>query len=318
MRRTKKRSPKAGFTLVELLVVIAIIGILIALLLPAVQFARESARRTECSNNLKQIGTALHLHHDAKRYLPAGGLESATLIDAYRRQNIPPGVEHGWMVFILPFMDQEPVFNKYLFEFDWRAPENREARESFIVTFTCPSTPNRKAFDQFSPAGFGTIRSAPSDYGVLNGFSDQLFPLGLVDADSHRVRVGMMRVNELANFSECVDGLTNTTWIVEDSGRTDRWVAKRRLLSTGRYSGASWADRDNEFIMHGFTYDGLAQPGPCPLNCTNNNEIYSFHPNGSNILMGDASVRFLGDQTPIRLVARLITRRAMEPIGELP
>ncbi len=193
MAAHRSRSRKTGFTLVELLVVIAIIGILVALLLPAVQFARESARRTQCSNNMRQIGASMHLHHDTMRHLPPGALDAANLNDAYRRYNVPAGVEHGWAIFIMPYMEQEQLWNMYKLQFDWRAPENREPREVIITTFLCPSSPEGRRLRTFNHATFGQVRAAATDYGVCNGIDGgPLFNLGLIDAQTNAARVGMM------------------------------------------------------------------------------------------------------------------------------
>lgn len=319
MPRSRLRPSHVGFTLVELLVVIAIIGILMALLLPAVQFARESARRAECSSNLRQIGLALHMHHDIMRHLPPGAIDHPTNVtDAHRRYEITPGIEHGWAIFLMPYMEQEQLWNHYDLKRDWRAPENREAREVIIHTFICPSCPERRRYRTFNHATFGQVKSAATDYGVCNGINGgPLFSRGLIDAESNARRVGMMRVNELQTFADCLDGLTNTFWIAECSGRPARYNAGR-VRATGTVSGASWADRENEYIVHGFSNDGLTSTGPCALNCTNANEIYSFHPQGAHVIMGDGSVRLLPQQTPMRLVARLVTRQAFEVIGDLP
>jgi len=88
------------------------------------------------------------------------------------------------------------------------------------------------------------------------------------------------------------------------------------MRSNGRFSGAGWADRDNEGILHGYDITGTTSGGPCPINCTNDNEIYSFHPNGAMVAMGDGSVRFLSKTVNIRTVARLITRSAGETVGD--
>ena len=318
MTANRTRIPRRGFTLVELLVVIAIIGVLVALLLPAVQFAREAARRMQCANNMRQIGAALHLHHDTWRHLPPGALDATARNDAYERYSIPAGVQHGWAIFIMPYMEQEQLWNRYKLDLDWRDPQNRESREVIITTFLCPSSPEGRRLRTFNDATYGQVRAAATDYGVCNGVDGApLFALGLIDAETNSSRIGMMRVNQLNNFSECIDGLTNTFWVTECGGRPQRYRANR-LKASGTVSGAGWADRENEYIIHGFTNDGVTSTGPCPLNCTNANEIYSFHPQGAHVLMGDASVRLLPQTTHMKLVARLVTRQAREVIGDLP
>jgi prepilin-type processing-associated H-X9-DG protein len=95
-------------------------------------------------------------------------------------------------------------------------------------------------------------------------------------------------------------------------GRPDRYRVGR--LISGTFSGGGWADRDNEYITHGFTGDGVSEPGPCAVNCTNDNEIYGFHPNGAMIAMADGSARFLSNNVPIRIVGALITRSGNEVV----
>ncbi|MBM3997940.1 MAG: DUF1559 domain-containing protein [Planctomycetes bacterium] len=315
MKPSAARNTVRGFTLVELLVVIAIIGILVALLLPAVQAAREAARRTQCSNNIRQIGLALHSFHDARKFFPPGSITTSTSVAAMGTKNalgIPIGVEHGWAVFILPYVEQQPLYDQYRFDLDWRDPGNLGPREQQLSVFQCASSPGRGRYDQYTPTGFSAIRAAPSDYGVNNGISTDLGPLNVVDAESIASPQGVMRVNRLQSFADITDGSSNTMWICEDAGRPTRYVTGRRVLGSGRYSGAGWADVDNEYITHGYSYDGLTSIGPCPINCTNNNEIYAFHPQGAQCMFGDASVRFLSQTTSIRIVARLLTRSGRE------
>jgi prepilin-type N-terminal cleavage/methylation domain-containing protein/prepilin-type processing-associated H-X9-DG protein len=126
-------SPRRGFTLVELLVVIAIIGILIALLLPAVQAAREAARRMECTNNLKQLGLAMHNYHDTFRRLPFGsGGKSGTATYA---------IAGTWPAMILPFMEQKPLYDQFNFKLPMDDAANKLAVETVVVEFICPSDP---------------------------------------------------------------------------------------------------------------------------------------------------------------------------------
>ena len=145
---------RSGFTLVELLVVIAIIGVLVALLLPAVQFAREAARRVQCSNNLRQIGIGIHNFHDAMKMAPPGAVSGASVREPHTRFSIPTGVEHGWAVFLLPFAENKPIADKYQWNFDWRAPENAVARETRVPIFQCPSTPTATRTVSFTFSSF--------------------------------------------------------------------------------------------------------------------------------------------------------------------
>ena len=319
-----------GFALVELLVVIAIIGILVALLLPAVQAAREAARRMQCSNNLKQMGIAAHNFLDTYKSLPQGAVRpTGTPTEAHLKFRIPNvGVNHGWAVFLLSFSEQKPLFDRYDLTQDWKSPANQFVRETQMPLFQCPSTPNRGRTDSFPSATFGTIVGACTDYGVCNAINGTLFTRGLVDLETNNNRFGIMLANNLAipigvvapsrdlpKAAEIVDGLSNTMLICEDNGRPNRYGIGR-ILTAGRYTGGMWADDANEFALHGFDRALMTVMGSCPINCTNDNELYSFHPGGAMILLADGSVRFLAETLEIRLIARLITKAAGEPIGD--
>ena len=120
-----------------------------------------------------------------------------------------------------------------------------------------------------------------------------------------------MRVNETQRFAEVSDGLSNTMWICEIAGRPTVYRARKQRF-TGRRPGSSVLDRENEYILHGFNAAGTANPGPCHMNCTNGDEMYSFHPVGVMCMFGDASVRFMSDTTEFRIVAAAITRAGGE------
>jgi prepilin-type N-terminal cleavage/methylation domain-containing protein/prepilin-type processing-associated H-X9-DG protein len=302
-----------GFTLVELLVVIAIIGVLVALLLPAVQMAREAARRTQCSNNLRQIEIGLHSFHDSYTFLPPGAISSSTG-NAALKLNLKSGAIHGWAIFIYPYIEQKNLADLYKWDKHWYDAENKPVREQHVSTFICPSAPVKRRLDNSSTSGV-SWSAAASDYGVCNGVdAANLFPLGLIDKGTRFKPNGAMRVNELQKFSDISDGLTNTFWIAEAGGRPQLYRSKSLRVGTSRAAGASMIDRDNEFIMHGFNAAGTSNPGPCPMNCTNGDEIYSFHPGGVQVAMGDGSVRFLSSVTPLRIVAALISREGKDPV----
>lgn len=310
MRTNRLHTPTRGFTLVELLVVIAIIGVLLAILLPAVQYAREAVRRIQCANNLKQIGIGVQTHHDALRVVPPAGVDGVVLTNVHNRFNIPAGMEHGWFVFLLPYMEQQPLFDKYQLARDWRSAENQVVRETQLPLLSCPSTPNQGRLDKTFTGG-RTIFAAISDYAPDTSISTRLKSPDLIDVLSDKSPLGMIRVNSLLNFSECSDGLSNTLIIAEDSGRPTRYRTKGKSVA-GSCSGAGWTDRAAEFVTDGYTLDGTTNPGPYAINVTNDNEIYSFHPGGASVLFADGSVHFLPDTTDIRIVARLITVAANE------
>jgi len=311
------RGRRAGFTLVELLVVIAIIGILVALMLPAVQMAREAGRRMQCSNNLKQIALALHNFEQTYGHLPPGGVSGSTSTEAHKAFRIPTRIEHGWAVFLLPYLEHQALYDTYDFRRDWRTPQNRAARETNLSVFKCPSTPDEHRMDSQTFGGYGVVESAVSDYGVNNAINRSLYALRVIDEQSYRNPYGVMRVNQLQRFADIDDGLSNTMWIFEDAGRPIHWLANHTMGTRRNISGTGWANRHNEYITHGYNFSGTGSPGACAINCTNNNEIYSFHINGAQGIVGDGSVRFVSEAVEMRVIGRLLTRQAGE-IVELP
>jgi len=304
-----RRSCRDGFTLIELLVVIAIIAVLIGLLLPAIQKVREAANRTTCQNNLKQIGLALNNYQTQHGYFPPGALRSpdtGTVGPFFQRFGVTAnGVRHSWTVFILPHLEQDPLQSRYNLNADWASAANQAARETIIPIFLCPSTPGGSSrFNQKTVNGV-MIRAAPGDYAPNNAYSADLEGLGLVDVAV--IRNGVLQVNQAWSIPEIRDGTSHTSVIAEDAGRPSLWRAGRQI-NTGGQTDGGWADHDNEYITHGFTTDGASNPGPCHTNCTNNNEVYSFHTGGANHVFADGSVHFLRASMDIRLFVRFLTR----------
>lgn len=318
------RRPRQGFTLIELLVVIAIIAVLIALLLPAVQQAREAARRTQCKNNLKQLGLAMHNYHDTFRSFPMGWMfdQSTTLPNA-----------HAWGSMILPFLEQGNLSDMYNFSHAFAAPagpyaglypdsRNQEVVTTKLSVYICPSSPsNGEIYEDTTSFQPLTWRASASDYTAVSGFLGALHddfvipitgPFGgrhgmLLDitVDPDGVRSGTIR-----RMSDITDGTTNTLLVGELAGRPTLYENNRPV--SGFASGGGWGDPLNgENWFSGSLYDGTygSNGGPCFINCSNDRGrgLYSFHTGGAHVLMCDGSVQFISESTDAPNFCKMIT-----------
>ncbi len=275
----------------ELLVVIAIIGILVALLLPAVQAAREAARRLRCTNNLKQIGLAIHNYETGFGMFPPPKTRD-------------PG--HNMLTFILPYLEREAVYDKFDLSRNWSATVNKPARDVEIEVFLCPTTPGNRIV--------GNRRYYVSDYAVCENFPGSADRTRLINEGQISKRknwFGLFRPDYKgpSTVAGVQDGLSNTFMLFEDAGRPMKYLENGRRGDPDAspkepMSGAAWADDDAEFWIH-HTCNGSQV-----INCTNNNEIYSFHPGGANFLYGDGSVHFHAENMDVETFVSLFTRAA--------
>jgi prepilin-type N-terminal cleavage/methylation domain-containing protein/prepilin-type processing-associated H-X9-DG protein len=323
------RNRSRGFTLVELLVVIAIIGVLVALLLPAVQAAREAARRSSCTNNLKQIGLAMHNFHDTNNKLPSNIRPSAVSTVRIR-----------WATYILPFMEQTPLYDRIDFNKNWSdqtinasGVTNQQCFATRIPNYECPSAPNGTIVDGAPPPETWAPIVANGDYSGFYGVDPQLETIGLVEPGTARVDGGGLSKTINLKFANFTDGLSNTLHITESAGRPDVYRRRKLFLAAtptnNRVNGGGWCRPATELnILRGASPDGYTIPGPVAINATNGEvlgtyphpfynvdgtgQIYSFHSTGANALYVDGSVRFISSNVPIRVISAVVTRSGAE------
>ena len=303
----RQRAARRAFTLIELLVVIAIIAVLIGLLLPAVQKVREAAARTKCQNNMKQLGLALQSYHSQAGFFPPGGISPASggVPNAVAKKLgiTANDVYHTWSPFLLPFLEQTALGGQYDMNKSW------ETQSAVIGTpvavFVCPSTPGGSTRVTTKTVRGSAVTAAPGDYAPNYGYDAGLETGMYVDVAA--TRSGVLEPNKVWSIPEVRDGTSNTAVISEDAGRPDLGRAGKLVTANGSTAG-SWADRDNTYITHGANAAGTASPGPCHTNCTNGDEVYSFHTGGANHVFADGSVHFIPASTDIRLFVKLLTR----------
>ena len=327
-------SRRSGFTLIELLVVIAIIAVLIALLLPAVQSAREAARRSQCINNLKQIGLACHNFENTRQILPPTWVATNDLLGG--ANTLPPNNPnyeppcpiqmtevcpnsldiHSFVPLIMPFIEQGNLFNGYNLKIHFATFDNTTVTSAQLNVMICPSVGTFRIEPYTNPPLVPyTVNFGCGDYAVDDGVSASWLALNNIPNPAGTDVLGMLHGNIARKIADVTDGLSNTIMISEDAGRPNFYVLGKQLQYGTSYSwyrngtpptqgnegsGAGWADYGSEFYTDG---DGSNQH----TNYSSNNEVYAFHPGGANHVFGDGSVHFVKTTTSPAIFTALIS-----------
>ena len=292
-RNSAFRLPRSAFTLVELLVVITIIGILIALLLPAVQAAREAARRMQCSNNLKQLGLALHVYHDTNKCFPPASVTDMVVNSvAFNRISLHARV--------LPFMEQRPLYDLVDFNVVWDPASdggiNQAARRTRVDTLLCPSfqkEASEEEDDEWTTHYYGVMGAkginpvTGADYAVQQwypGASPAYFGGGHAEN-------GMLYRNSSVKIRDVIDGTSNTLLMGEISwkgGYFGPWLAG---LSNGL--ALSYASKNVTYPLNSFSIDFYDE--------WNSLSFGSMHPGGAHFLFADGSVHFISENIDLAI-----------------
>jgi len=285
---------KPGFTLIELLVVIAIIAVLIALLLPAVQQAREAARRSQCRNNQKQIGLAIHNYHDTHRVFPPNAANNA----------ITNGF--SWIAMILPYIDQAPLYNQL--NFNYKLNENTITKnltsiQTQLPALLCPSDPTPSVRTDVAntwawPAVTGTPPTKTVGVTCYYGFWG---------TQTNNTYPGLFPRTPFQSLSmrDVIDGTSNTIMVGERSPSYSPWAA--------------WSSANGTWVISQYRINTVraAEPTPVVKEADTNGRYgaASFHVGGMHVLMADGSVHFLSENMNLTTYQQLVRYNDNLPVG---
>jgi len=315
---------RMAFTLIELLVVIAIIGVLIGLLLPAVQKVREAAARLKCQSNLRQIGLALHDYHDANSNFPPGAIYA------------PAGVwGHSFWILILPFVEQQNYYDG----FDkigntpnsnnctgWVGGGGNAHNQAFvdskvIPVLLCPSSPMDPLYD-FRATGNGPTKVFLTCYAGIAGAKDG--PSTVQDGDGYLSRDGVLIAHDPIKLTDVSDGTSNTMAVAEqsdyckDASGNNIDIYCRAACTHGFQMGIAPGDARTfqmTTVLHPINEKSYNATG-VGINCGHNSAIQSAHSGGANVAFADGSVHFLAESINIQTLYDLANRNDGHVLGD--
>jgi hypothetical protein len=309
------RCRRSGFTVLEILILCGVFVVVLALSFPGLVRVRETSNRATCANQLRRLGEACNGFENTYGFFPSSIKEL--------------GPQRSWVLQVLPWIGEGELAQHYDYQKPWYDPANADAVGHQLPLFYCPSSPagprtvsGTAHVKKTSPMGDRVVVLVPfaeaacTDYAVIHQVRTETFTRGFVD----KAGPGLLAEDLFPRRSDVPDGLANTLLIVESAARPDEWMAGRLTRHDIMPADAPWASRDNDFSLRGFTWDPATQvysnavSGPCAVNCSNVEGVYSFHPGGAQAVFGDGTVRFLPDTLTTRLLARLVTRAGNEPV----
>jgi prepilin-type N-terminal cleavage/methylation domain-containing protein/prepilin-type processing-associated H-X9-DG protein len=306
---SSKSGPRA-FTLIELLVVIAIIGILMGLLLPAVQKVRETANRAQCANNLKQIGVALHSYHDSKKVFPPGYVDRNTDPTSTPDNDLGPG--WGWTAFLLPYLELDNVYRQIDFKQGVGLGPNAAVAQLSLSVYQCPSDPLQDNFTVWPTS----VVVGHANYVGCNGWEECFSNAGGAGASDGSDGLkgglgvsgnGLFFRNSKNRVASVTDGLSNTIFVGERSsnhspstwtgavtgGRCPAWMAAVPATPYAPPPGPAYDNADyNEALV--LAHGNATHVPSADFPIFDPDVFYSMHsPSGANFLFGDGSVHYL-------------------------
>ena len=300
-----RRPPRRGLTLIELLVVLAVIGVLIALLLPAVQGAREAMRRAACLNNLKQVGIALHNYHGVHEAFPPGYCSRGLTRDP---GSIEVGRGWGWGTFLLNGLDQAPLYNAINFESSMTDLTVQMVLQTNLGVFLCPSNPDQ---GPARPRRIGAtnlrFELAASGYVASAGLKDPEEDPESNDGVFYRNNsVGLRDITDGSSATLAVGELSKNLADAAWAGAVPGYI----VCPNPSWSGSTTCEPASMLVL------GLAsRPLACPAARPGN--FWSLHPGGANFLLADGSTRFIRATIAAEAFAALATRAGSDPVGGL-